>query len=204
MDTNLTQSLIFQTIAKYSEPWRRFHTMEHLAYLWAQYERACAIYSPFWHYLDGMEILIPFHDWVYVPGSKTNEIESAEHAAYWLTSVRVPGAGVTARPNLDQVPRIILGTQHHRNPLTDFEALFFDMDLSGLGSEPDAYARTASQVMEEFCTHVPLSDYLAGRAEWLRGMLKRPELFHTSPFIGLETQARINMENELKDLEGRP
>lgn len=204
MNTNLDQSMIFQTIAKYSEPWRKFHTMEHLAWLWAQYERACGLNPKYWHYLDGMEILIPFHDWVYIPGSKTNEIESAEHAAYWLTVVRPSPPATTGRPNLDVVPRIILGTQHHKDPLDEFEALFFDMDLSGLGSEPGAYVRTASQVMEEFCAYVPYRDYLAGRAEWLRGMLKRPVLFHTPEFQKYDEQARINMANEIKDLEGRP
>jgi predicted metal-dependent HD superfamily phosphohydrolase len=194
------QSLIFQTVAKYSEPWRKFHTMEHLAHLWAQYERACALTNRYWRYLDGMEILIPFHDWVYIPGSQTNEIESAEHAAYWLTSIRPPGAGVKARPNLDQVPRIILGTQHHQEPLTDMEALFFDMDLSGLGLPYDQYVRTSGQVMEEFCQFVKLRDYLAGRADWIRGMLRRPRIFNLPEFERFEQPARDNLEAELSGL----
>jgi hypothetical protein len=36
----MNQSLIFQTIAKYSEPWRKFHTTQHLGYLWKTYEEA--------------------------------------------------------------------------------------------------------------------------------------------------------------------
>jgi predicted metal-dependent HD superfamily phosphohydrolase len=191
------QSLVFQTIAKYSEPWRRFHTMEHLAYLWLQYERAAALNPNLNAYRTEMELLIPFHDWVYVPGSKTNEIESAEFASAWLTTFRPECGGMTR-----SIPRIILGTQHHQSPRDHFESLFFDMDLSGLGDTPEAYAKTSTQVREEFVPFVGLSAYRVGRADWLRGMLKRPVLFHTPEFQKFEIPARINMEAEIMELTG--
>lgn len=213
----MNQSLLFQTIAKYSEPWRRFHTMEHLAALWAAYERACTEQQGYLCYREAMEYLIPFHDWVYVPGSQTNEIESAEFAIYWLEKVERRDMSAPADPPtswsamfepsrfaaqfsqqfIRQVPRIILGTQHHRDPLTDFEALFFDMDLSGLGSDPEGYKHTSKQVRDEFLTHVKPDEFREGRAKWLRSMLARPVLFHMPEFRKFETPARQNMENEL-------
>jgi predicted metal-dependent HD superfamily phosphohydrolase len=147
-----------------------------------------------------MEILIPFHDWVYLPGSKTNEIESADAATYWLTMVMGlrPDNQVSGM-KIGQIPRIILDTQHHSDPQDNLEALFFDMDLSGLG-DTDNYAKTSAQVRDEFVPYVGLAAYREGRAEWLRGMLKRPVLFHTLGFKHLDEPARENMEREVIDL----
>jgi predicted metal-dependent HD superfamily phosphohydrolase len=172
--------------------------MEHLAHLWRQYERACVENRNYQQHRPAMEVLIPFHDWVYVPGSKTNEIESAAIAHHWLTKV--------CEFKLDlviQIPRIILGTQHHSNPRNELEALFFDMDLSGLGGPSEEYSRHASQVMEEFLTHVPINQYLVGRAEWLKSMLQRPFIFNLPEFLQFESQARENMLAELNQLESR-
>lgn len=199
----VNQSLIFQTIAKYSEPQRVFHTMEHLAYLWKQYDRACYLSPHLSRYRERMEWLIPFHDWVYIPGDPLNEESSAKFAEEWLTTVE--------RMNLKdpfslkelaarEIPRTIRKTKTHTEPENEIEELFFDMDLSGLGDTPRNYEHTSSQIEQEFVPVVGGVEFRTGRKKWLEGMLARPKIYNLSMFHQLEKRARINMETELKSL----
>ena len=219
----MNQSLIFQTIAKYSEPWRKFHTTQHLGYLWKTYEEACVENPAYLRYREMMEYLIPFHDWVYVPGYNKNEEDSADFAHWWLTKIEgfeldvplsafgscfVEDWGVCLVENRNvrnyhsiiyrRVPDIIRGTKHHLNPQDILESLFFDMDLCGIGSSLDYYKRTAKQLEDEFVSMVGYKSFDKGRRAWINSMLERPKIFTLPEFAKFEEPARANLKWELE------
>jgi predicted metal-dependent HD superfamily phosphohydrolase len=218
----MSQSLIFQTIAKYSEPWRKFHTMQHLAYLWKSYEAACAENPGYRSYQDIMPYLIPFHDWVYVPGYNKNEEDSADFAEYYFTKVMgmdlvSPLATYVSNPLSDdpnyihpdaylnslcrRVPDIIRGTKHHLNPKDQLEALFFDMDLCGMGSEWNTYLYTSKQISEEYSQVVGPHGFYQGRKAFAESILSREKIYNLPEFQKFDAPTRRNLLKELEEAE---
>ena len=59
--------------------------------------------------------------------------------------------------------------------------LFFDLDLSILGSSEAAYARYTSATRHEYI-HYPLEQYLRGRLAVLQSFTQRETLFFTPTF----------------------
>lgn len=216
----MSQSLVFQTIAKYSEPWRKFHTMQHLAYLWKAYEAACAENQGYRSYQEIMEYLIPFHDWVYVPGYEGNEEDSAEFATYYFTKVmgmdlKTPLATYVSNPLSSdptyirpdaylnalcrRVPDIIRGTKHHLNPKDQLEALFFDMDLCGMGSSWEDYLVTSKQITDEYSRLIGWDTFHKGRKAFAESILCREKIYNLPEFQKFDAPTRRNLLKELEE-----
>lgn len=214
----MSQSLVFQTIAKYSEPWRKFHTMQHLAYLWKVYEEACAENPGYLSHREMLEFLIPFHDWVYVPGYAKNEEDSAEFAHWWLTKIerldldtplstfgscqieewtKRDYQGVLYR----RIPEIILGTKHHLNPKDQLEALFFDMDLCGMGSSWRDYRVTSKQIEDEYIPVAGFAAFYKGRKAFAESILCREKIYNLPEFQKFDAPTRRNLLKELEEAE---
>lgn len=186
--------------ARYAEPHRFHHGQAHIDTLLAQWHQ----HQPGWHDPQAAELAIWFHDAVYQPGAKDNELQSA-------ALLRQALAGVIAPPVLERAARMILATERHVIPTglqtaeAEDVAAFLDMDMSILGAEPSAYDAYAVAVEREFVPVVGQDAWREGRAAFLRSALASTvPLFQTNAMrTALEASARANMARELTGLSAR-
>lgn len=178
-------------IARYGEPQRRYHTVEHLAAVQDRItEFATADHDLFLVRLAGF-----FHDAVYdIPSRElTNEEASAR------LSIRELSRAGLEQEDLNAVARLVRLTATHvpgsRDPNGE---LLCDADLAVLGGSPEAYARYVAQVSEEYA-HLPRIDFVRGRFQILRELASR-DLFFTPRGRSLNGRARFNLVAECREL----
>lgn len=176
----------------YSELHRHHHDQNHLD--------ECLVELDWLHGLAARERKIIkwavlWHDAVYVPGRSDNEERSAELASSELTA-----CGIAAE-DVAEVARLIRLTERHQAyPGDRLGTLIVSIDLSILGSDPQRYRAYAANVRREFAS---LSDdeWKSERAEELDRLLSLNPIFPDAEFRKrLESQARRNLESELKAL----
>ena len=181
-------------LARWSEPWRHYHTTGHLHACLAQLDAHRALA----HEPDVVELALWFHDAVYDPRASDNEAQSARLAADTLRAAGLPEATVA------KVESLILATRTHETDGDPDTALLLDIDLAILGSPPDTYQAYASAIRREYAW-VPEPDYRAKRAAVLARFLHRPRLFLTEPFFARhEAPARANLAREIQTLTASP
>jgi predicted metal-dependent HD superfamily phosphohydrolase len=190
--TNHTDCFL-DLLSRLDEPHRHYHTRYHIASLLklaSDHERL--IQNP-----HDVNWAIWYHDAVYDPKSSNNERESAELANVHLTRMGVNGN------SLEQVNQLIMATQSHRLPEgthnTDC-ALFLDLDLSVLASDPQQYQKYASAIRKEF-SMFPKFLYNPGRRKVLLSFLDKDRIFLTDVFHAQwDAKARENLTWELNQL----
>jgi predicted metal-dependent HD superfamily phosphohydrolase len=169
-------------IARWTEPHRRYHTLDHLRFMLSIVDGAAD---------PDVTLACWFHDAVYDPQRADNEQVSADLARAVLTSLRAPA---------DAVARLVLLTATHDPDPSDHSGqLLCDADLAILATEPASYARYAIAVREEYA-HVPDDAFRAGRTAVLRGLLDRPAIYRLERHKKWEEPARVNMHNEMSVL----
>lgn len=181
-----------ELLARWAEPQRRYHTLDHLVAVLARVtELTVYAQDP-----DTVALAAWFHDVVYRPERSENEERSAALAERALTEAGVDPERVA------QVARLVLLTVHHDPAEGDADGeVLCDADLAVLAGDPAAYAGYAAAVREEYA-FVPDEDFRTGRAEVLRRLLALPNLFRTA--YGREhwePVARRNVGTELELLE---
>jgi predicted metal-dependent HD superfamily phosphohydrolase len=176
--------------ARYAEPHRRYHTVEHL-------EEALAVAADLGA-SPAVELAIWFHDAIYDAAAAHGESEarSAQLAVEELAAIGADAAQVA------EVERLVLLTAGHEVAPDDAEgAVLADADLAILGAAPERYARYAADVRAEYA-HVPDDAWRAGRSAVLRAFLDRPRLYRTDRLhAALDAAARRNLADELRSLE---
>ncbi|WP_310428235.1 hypothetical protein [Chamaesiphon sp. VAR_48_metabat_135_sub] len=185
---------VFQMlVTAYSKPDRHYHNLAHIHHLLTILDR----FNPD-RLRDPMAVFLAiwFHDFVYESRAGDNEIQSAKAAKKLLTNL-----GVSIDLILD-VEQLILATQGHQVSTEDFDrCVFLDADLAILGADPDKYQTYARSIRCEY-SWVPDSAYRAGRIRVLESFLQRDRLYYTDLlFTELESQARLNLEQEISVLE---
>lgn len=178
-------------IARYAEPQRRYHTIEHLAAVQDRItEFATSDHDLFLVRLAGF-----YHDAVYdIPSRElTNEEASAR------LSIRELSRAGLEQEDLNEVARLVRLTATHvpgsRDPHGE---LLCDADLAVLAGSPEAYGRYVAQVTEEYA-HVPRLDFVRGRFRVLRELAGR-DLFSTPRGRALNQRARFNLVAECRAL----
>lgn len=181
-----------ELVDRYSENGRFYHTQEHVA--------ACL------RHLDGcidavneqreVELALWFHDAVYNPRSGSNEKDSADWAASFLSSNGAPEDAIA------RVHRLVMATEHDARALTNDESLLVDIDLAILGADPETYDTFEKAIRAEY-RHVPTFIYRQKRAQVLRGFLQRRQIFHNEPFTTeREARAQENLQQAVARLSG--
>ena len=171
-------------VEAYSEPHRRYHTVEHLDDCLARLDQAASIAKA----AEEVELALWFHDAVYQLASSNNELRSAEWAASFLRSVGAAG------DRSDRVYEYILATRHDADSLSGDAALVVDIDLSILGRDHDEFEAYERAIREEY-RWVPGPIYRRKRIEILQSFLDRPAVFGTEFFRErYESQARENLQ----------
>lgn len=182
-------------LARWSEPQRRYHTVDHLRAVLDQVEALLPGARP--PDPDAVLLAAWFHDAVYRPDRSENEERSAHLAQRALREAGVPsGRGA-------EVVRLVRLTVDHDPEPDDLNgAVLCDADLAVLAGSPAAYAAYAASVREEY-GFVPEQVFRQGRAAVLRQLLALPRLFHTEEARERwEATARHNLTTELALLAG--
>jgi len=163
--------------ARYAEPHRHYHTLEHIEHCLAEFDPRQAR-EP-----EAVETAIWFHDAIY----DTHRSDNEERSAAWLLELM---------PERKTAAAMIRVTKDHR-PSTPDEALLVDVDLAILGQPPEAFDRYERQIREEYAW-VPGFLFRRKRAAILRGFLERPFIYGTEPFRAkYEGRARENLTRSL-------
>ena len=180
--------------ARYATAGRHYHGIAHVEALLAL-ARTCRLCDP-----RAVEAAIWFHDAIYDSRRGDNERRSADLAREML-------AGRIDARRLERIATMIEATAAHEPPVFDDErasrdaALFLDMDLSILGSDPQAFDAYEDAVRREY-GWVGEDDWKAGRGAVMKTFLARPRIFHTEEFRRLEAPARENIARSLARLAG--
>lgn len=182
-------------IARWSEPHRRYHTLDHLAFMLGVIdEHATLADDP-----DAVRLAAWFHDAIYEPFTPDNEERSAE-----LALSALPGLGFAA-DRVAEVARLVRLTAGHGVADGDRNgALLADADLAVLASAPADYARYAAAVRAEYAA-VPEDAFRSGRAQILGTFLAQPDLYRAVPARAEWTaRAHDNLRAEITTLLGAP
>jgi predicted metal-dependent HD superfamily phosphohydrolase len=180
-----------ELLQRWSEPHRRYHTPDHLAFVLEQIDRLARDEDLFL-----VRLAAWFHDAVYAipPGQVTNEEASARLAIRRLSRVGLE------QEELSEVARLVRLTATHRPGARDRNGeLLCDADLAVLAGTRKEYRGYTVAVREEYAA-VPEDEFAAGRLAVLIELLQG-ELFRTGKGRALSERARANVEAECRALE---
>jgi predicted metal-dependent HD superfamily phosphohydrolase len=179
----LSQLLFERLLARYSEPSRQYHSLQHLQECVSHFEAAAGLaICP-----AEVEMALWFHDAIYELGRHDNEAASASWAETELVSAGVDRAAV------DRVKALIMATLHTATPSGTDECLLIDIDLSILGAAEARFQEYEGQIRGEY-SFVPEPLFSQKRKEILLSFLNRPRIYSTEYFFQkLETVARNNL-----------
>ncbi len=183
----LPESARESVFAAYSEPHRRYHSLDHIVEMLDCLEESRRFAaSP-----DTVALAIWYHDVIYEPDAPPawNEEASAD-----LLAAHYSGAESAA------AQAIIRHSAHH-GPSKDRDTqLFCDIDLYRLGVAYEDFLGHSRDVRAEY-GHVSDADWARGRGEFFRGLLARAPLYQTTFWRDrLEAQARDNIARTIANL----
>ena len=181
-------------VARWSEPARQYHTVDHLTFMLTVLDEAGSFAAD----IHAVRLAAWFHDAVYDPRiaePTANEQASAELAAAMLPPLAVPAA------QIDEVVRLVLLTADHRvGPGDRNGALLADADLAILAVDEEHYRAYADAVRAEYA-FVPDDAFVAGRSAVLTKLLALDPLYYLAPHrAAWEPRARANLTAELRTL----
>jgi len=188
--SHTNDELFYRLVACYSEPHRKYHTMQHLRECLAHLERV----RSFAERPSEVELALWFHDGIYDTYKSNNEERSAEWARDSAWAVGLSD---------EQAMRIynhVVTTRHHVVPATQDAMIVVDIDLSVLGADTARFEEYEVQVREEY-SWVPDIVYRRGRRKILQDFANRERIYCTEYFrIEYEARARENIARSLTRL----
>lgn len=183
---------VWDELAKhYAEPHRHYHTEQHLAFCLQQLDLAGErIPQP-----TLVEMAVWFHDVIYRPGQRDNELRSTE----WFQG---HAAGVMPADHIETVLDLIMATTHREQVDEPEQQFICDIDLASFGRPWEDFVRSSAAVRAEHA----LSDeeFYRGERAFLSNLLKRPRIFLTDFFYHrYEQQARSNITRLVGQIDRR-
>ena len=180
------QKVFNKLIAAYSEKQRAYHTLQHL------YECLVLVDSIRADLIDADAVALAlwFHDAVYDPQAKDNELKSAELFEQYL-------AQDLSFDIVQKIKRWILVTQKHEatNEL-DLQFLL-DIDLAILAASPERFTEYEQQIQQEYAWVYP-DIYLIKRKQVLAHFYQTEPLYQTEYFQqNFEQRAKENLKFNL-------
>jgi len=178
---------LFQDLCQsYSEPHRRYHTLQHLSecLALADQDRALAQFP------SEVSYALWFHDAMYEVNRDDNELQSANWARATLSAHGI-AAEVSSR-----VHALIMATSHSAQPTTRDARLVVDIDLAILAAGTERFAEYERQVREEY-RHVPEAIFQKKRRAVLESFARRPRIYLTHAYARrYEAIARKNIGSD--------
>ena len=174
---------VFESLAaRYGEPTRAYHTLQHISEGIAQL-KTVRVVPP--------EIPIAwwFHDAIYDPRRSDNE----ERSAAWAAAV------LGKSPLTASVENAILATKPGTLAADAGARLIVDVDLAILAAAEPRFSEYEAQIRHEY-SHVDDVAYRTERLKVLRSYSDRAFLYQSPEFRNLETRARKNIERAINAL----
>lgn len=185
------RALTAELIARWAEPHRRYHTLDHLKAVLAAVEvlADAARDSTLVRYAAW------FHDAVYRGEPGADEENSAQ-----LAELLLPSCGLSTE-QVAEVARLVRVTADHSPEPGDANAeVLCDADLAILAAEDAEYTAYAAAVRQEYA-HVGDVEFARGRIAVLRDLLASPRLYRTEQgYAWWEERARANVAAEIARL----
>lgn len=187
--------LFDRLVAAYSESHRHYHTIEHLTDMFRvivklsdQLRDPAPVYLAAW-----------YHDAIYLPLSRENEVQSAIWARTELEAIGIP------QETIAEVQRLIRCTDHREgHSIDESAAVLLDADLAILGAEQKRYQRYSAAIRREYEVVSDL-DYRQGRSTVLQKFLESTRIYRTERMFAVgEGMARENLRREWEVLQGSP
>lgn len=190
--TGAPLSVFEEILTKYQEPWRYYHTLEHLRSGFEVLDRYLKAKTT-----GQIELAFWYHDFEYDPKSTDNENKSAEAASERVTKIlQFPLTFAI------EVGRLILATKHTTTPSTESAKVLLDMDLSILGEVPEVFDQYELNIRREYPEFmVPKEIFRETRREILKQMLRDP--FYNTPEMRsspYESRVGSNIEGSISKL----
>jgi predicted metal-dependent HD superfamily phosphohydrolase len=181
-------SALFQRLVDcYSEPHRKYHTLQHLEECFALLDRA----ESFPEHLAEVELALWFHDAIYNTRKGDNEKRSAEWARESILD-----AGLS-KDQSGRIYELIMATKHNALPVGRDAEVLVDVDLGILGAEQTRFDEYENQVRQEY-SWVPEFLYRRERRKVLEQFLNRSTIYSTEYFRDeFEARARDNLARSL-------
>lgn len=174
----------------YSQKHRAYHNFEHIASCLKHFDEIRDhLESPL-----TVELAIWFHDAIYKIFSSKNEKKSAVYSKFVL------GTAGFKPETTDRVYQLIMTTIHPGNPETIDDCYMTDIDISILGSPPEAYRDYENKIRKEY-RRIPGFIYYPKRKALLESFLAHDRIYHTDYFCEkYEKKARENITLAIRDL----
>ncbi|EOQ64979.1 hypothetical protein F935_00635 [Acinetobacter calcoaceticus ANC 3811] len=180
------QNFLNILIAAYSEKQRAYHTVQHI------YECLNLLESIRSELNDPYAVALAlwFHDVIYDPQAKDNELKSAELFEQCM-------AQDLPVNTVQKIKRWILATQKHiSTDETDLQFLL-DIDLAILAAAPERFMQYEQQIQQEYAWVNP-EVYLIKRKEVLAHFYQSEPLYQTTYFQkNFELNAKQNLKSTL-------
>lgn len=172
-------------LSRYDEPWRFYHTREHLFEMFEHAKRRNLALS------HEQKLAILFHDIVYVPGAKPG-VNEAQSAALALTYK----GSINDKVDWAVVGQLIEATAHHKT-LEGPAGLVCGLDLACLASAPHEFAAGTELIWLEYRHLLPEPDarktFDTERLKFLLNLASADSMF-CKELADLEEAARLNIE----------
>lgn len=177
-------------LASWSEPHRRYHSVDHLRDILRHVEELAALSDD----ADAVRLAAWYHDSVYA-GRPDDEELSARRAEDELS-------GLEVEPELvDEVARLVRMTVTHDPAPGDHNGeVLSDADLASLALSPERYVSNTAAIRAEY-GHISDDVFRKGRLQVLANLLSGPGVFRTE--YGRqrwEAPAQENLRAELSTL----
>lgn len=164
---------------RYNEPWRKYHTMKHVDYMFDKAKEFGIGLS------TEQRLAILFHDVVYLPGYEGNEARSVQLFTQWANSLHID-------PSLIGQVRLMIAATVHHMAYDDEIGVVCDLDLLVLAS--DDYDAYTNNIRREFA-FLSNVEFNKGRVKFIKDFLFRESIYH-SHFRHLNDAARVNLTRE--------
>ena len=183
-------ALFSRLVQCYSEPHRKYHTMQHLQECFAHLDSV----RSFAEHANEVELALWFHDAIYDTRRNDNEERSAD----WARDTAL-AAGL-GDDRASRIHQLVMATRHNAVPVGRDAAVLVDVDLAILGAEVERFDEYEVQVRAEY-SWVPGLLYRRGRRKILQEVARRESIYSTEYFRAeYEARARSNIARSLARL----
>lgn len=191
VDPDAARRIFADMVSHYNGDGRYYHVLTHVGELLDTAYEMRDLAEDY----QSVQLAIWFHDVIYDPQSKKNEVKSAEYARQALQALGLPERVIT------RVSDLILKTVSHVSDQKDADALILlDADLAPLGADEEVFARQSQALRLEFNWQSE-SEYRASRVRILSDFLKRERIYQTERMYNArEARARSNLSQAIAEL----
>lgn len=176
----------------YTQPHRTYHNMTHIMECLTEFENA-RVESLTYRDIQIVEKAIWYHDAVYNPYSKENEVQSAlllQEGSWYADVIN------------KQVRNAIWATARHlvtQENLSLATQVMLDIDLSGFGKPTPECLQNGLNVRNEYYKTNEYQ-FAEGRLKFLRAIMQRESLYYTDFFkekYHVQSQKNLKIEEEI-------